>query len=196
MPLLLMGLADLQKAWPTGGPFHVTDVETTGTSPGRDETLEIATVTVVGGEVVGRYQRLIKPERPIPGFITKLTGIDNGMVAQEAGRDEVFADWAAYVAGHGQGPKVGHFVAHNAAFDLGFMRTGAYLARQPWPFPEAHTPGCTVAWARKAWPQLKSRSLGALIAHFGLEVDARHRALADAEATAVLMGKLARGESA
>lgn len=188
-----MPLQELQGQWPGGDrPFHVTDVETTGTSPGRDEVLEIATVTLLRGEVVGRYQRLIKPEKPIPGFITKLTGIDNAMVADQAGRDVVMADWVAYLKGFG----VGHFVAHNAPFDLSFMRTGMYLAQQPWPFPEAHLPGCTVAWARKAWPHLKSRSLGALIAHFGLAVDARHRALADAEATATLMGKLARGEQA
>lgn len=186
----LMSLQALREAWPHGlGPLHVTDVETTGTNPGREEILEVATVTLHGGEIVDRYQRLIKPTRRIPPFITKLTGIDEAMVATAAGRDEVLADWAAHVGKH----PPGHFVAHNASFDLGFLRTGLYLAKVPWPFPEAHAPGCTVAWSRQAWPQLPSRSLGALIQRFAIQVDARHRALADTEATALLLGLLARG---
>jgi DNA polymerase-3 subunit epsilon len=81
----------------------------------------------------------------------------------------------------------GHFVAHNAPFDWGFLTAEFERDAREWPFAHRH---CTVQLARHCLPTLPSRSLEALIGHYRIQVPARHRALADAEATADIFLRL------
>lgn len=159
----------LEESW------AVVDVETTGGSPARgDRVTEVAAVLVSGGEIQDTYSTLVNPERPIPAMIVSLTGISDSMVRQAPRFQEVAPRVAEVLRGR-------VFVAHNARFDWGFLcaemnrATGRTLAGRQL---------CTVRLARKILPELPSRSLGALAHYFGLTIEARHRALDDAVATA------------
>ncbi|HEY9724548.1 MAG TPA: exonuclease domain-containing protein [Oscillatoriaceae cyanobacterium] len=164
-----------------GDLFHIIDTETSGSSPRNSRVIERATDSVRGGRIVGRFETLIDPGVVVPSWITRLTGITTRMLKGAPKPDEAYARWCEYLGGQG------HFVAHNAPFDWGFLSAEFDRIERPWPFSGRY---CTVQIARRCLPQLKSRSLESLIAHYRIETDARHRALADAEATAVVFGNL------
>jgi DNA polymerase-3 subunit epsilon len=164
-------------------PFAVVDVETTGTSAGRgDRITEIAIVRVERGEIVDRWSTLVNPERPIPLHITALTHITWAMVRDEAPFRTIVPDVLSRLAG-------AVFTAHNAPFDWRFVSeevrrgTGAELSG-----PRL----CTVRMARALLPSLPRRSLDHLTRYFGITIDARHRALGDALATAEALRRLLR----
>jgi DNA polymerase-3 subunit epsilon len=90
------------------------DLETTGADPTRDRITEIGIVTV-DGDSVSRWSTLVNPERAIPPFIQRLTGIRDDMVAAAPPFDQVAAELARRREGR-------LFVAHNARFDYGFVR--------------------------------------------------------------------------
>lgn len=164
--------------------FVVVDVETTGTSPlGGDRVTEVAAVVVEDGRVEDAFQSLVHPERPIPGRITALTGISDDMVA-DAPR---FADIAGALADVLRGRT---FVAHNAAFDWGFLDMEFGRARLDGVLSGA--PVCTVRLARRVLAHLPRRNLDAVAAHYEVAIEARHRALGDARATAHVLLALLR----
>ncbi|MGH7669986.1 MAG: 3'-5' exonuclease [Gemmatimonadaceae bacterium] len=161
--------------------YAVVDVETTGTAPGRgDRITEVAVVVVRDGRVHETFSTLVNPERPIPRYITQLTGISWAMVKDAPSFREVSDDLRTRLAGH-------VFVAHNAPFDWGFVtmemaRTGVEgLDNERL---------CTVRLARKLLSQLPRRSLDHVTAHYGIVVESRHRALGDARATAQVLTHL------
>lgn len=158
-----------------GETFQITDTETTGSSAATCHVIELATVTVRGGQIVDRFSSLIDPGVHVPYWITGITGIDTEMLRGAPETAVVLDRWLSYLDSQGQ------FVAHNAPFDLAFLSEEFRRWQRPWPFVGSL---CTVRLARHCLPHLPSRSLGALIAHYGIEVGSRHRALADAEATA------------
>ncbi len=161
--------------------FAVVDVETTGTSPGRqDRVTEIAIVHVDGGTVAGCYETLVNPDRAIPPAIIALTRITQEMVQGAPRFPQVASDVVTRL-------RERVFVAHNASFDwrfvshevqrsAGVMLTGETL--------------CTVRLARALLPQLPRRSLDAVTHYFGIDIGARHRAAGDAIATAHVLVRL------
>jgi len=155
--------------------WAVVDVETTGTRPsGGDRITEIAIATVRQGEVVDVFSQLVNPERPIPPYITSLTQITWDMVRDQP----VFRQIASEVQARLQGAV---FVAHNASFDWRFV--SEELRRSTG--RELHGPRlCTVRMARALVPELSRRSLDHVTRHFGIDIEARHRAAGDAVATA------------
>jgi DNA polymerase III subunit epsilon len=172
-----------EAAVPLGAlEYVVVDVETTGTAAARGHRItEVAAVRMrADGAVVDEFTTLVNPERPIPPFITALTSISWGMVADAprfadvAGRLRTLLDGAV-------------FVAHNAAFDWGFVSAelqradGAALSGRML---------CTVRMARRLVPEIPRRSLDALTVYFGVANDARHRAYGDARATAEIFRRL------
>ena len=107
-----------KSAEPLDGTFIVFDLETTGLNPASEEITEIAAVRVVEGEIRDSFQTYVNPHKPIPPEITELTGISDETVADAPDLDTAvpaFLEWA----GEGQYP----LVAHNAGFDMGFLRT-------------------------------------------------------------------------
>ena len=178
-----MKLRDLLDLVDSGAIFHFVDTETSGSSPADARVIELATVSLCRGEVVGRFESLIDTGAHIPGWITRLTGITRRMLVGAPTPEVAYAAWDDFLARTGQGA----FVAHNAAFDWGFLTAEYRRLEREWPFQRQH---CTVRLARHCLPQLPSRSLATLIEHYGIEVDARHRALADAEATAEVFNRL------
>lgn len=170
--------------------YAVVDVETTGGSPRRGHRMtEVAVVEVDGGAITGEFQTLVNPGRKIPSRISALTGITDAMVADAP----YFEDIAGEVLRRLEGRV---FVAHNVSFDWRFVsnQLGDAIGQVP-QGPRL----CTVKMARRLEPDLTRRNLDALATHFGIPIEARHRALGDALATARVFLRLldrARGKGA
>jgi DNA polymerase-3 subunit epsilon len=157
--------------------FVVTDVETTGTSAEEGRILEIGAVKVRDGTVVDRYQHLVNPEQAVPGRITKLTGITTGMVFEAPPAGDVLPEYLEFLGD-------GILVAHNLTFDQSFLN--AELEREGRDSLSNETL-CTVRLARRLLPGLDSKGLSRLTQFYDIDVDGRHRALGDAEATSLVL---------
>jgi DNA polymerase III subunit epsilon len=159
----------------------VIDFETTGLSPAMgDRATEVAIVLLEGGQVVDRFQSLMNAGVHIPAFITSLTGISNAMVAAAPAADRVMRDASRFV---GRAP----LVAHNAVFDRKFWQAELAMAGEP----AAHAFACTLLVSRRLYPQAPSHKLGVLVDYHDLPRAGRaHRALADAEMAAALLGQI------
>ena len=150
-------------------------------SPGQGaRATEVGIVLVENGQVVDRFQSLMNTGVYIPGFITQLTGITNAMVAAAPAAAQVMADAARFVNG-------APMVAHNASFDSKFWQAELALAGVAAP----HVFACTVLLSRRLYPQAPSHKLGTLVDYHHLPRTGRaHRALADAEMAAALLGQI------
>ena len=159
----------------------VIDFETTGISPAcGDRASEVAIVLLEGGQVVDRFQSLMNAGVRIPGFITQLTGITNAMVASAPEAAQVMGEASRFV---GNAP----LVAHNAAFDRRFWQ--AELARAGLGAPQPFI--CTLLLSRRLYPQAPNHKLGSLVDYHRLpRTGQAHRALADAEMAAGLLGQI------
>jgi len=156
--------------------YAIVDIETTGGMPKRDRITEVGIVIFDGEKVIDTYETLINPCRSIPYEITRITGINDDMVADAPKFYEVAKKIVEMTEGH-------IFVAHNVRFDYGFLREEFKSLG----FTFTRKQLCTVRLSRQKLPGLKSYSLGNIIRHYGIQVNARHRALDDALATAELM---------
>jgi len=176
----------LGRLAPADLPYAVVDVETTGMrARGGDRVTEVAVVHVDGGRATVAFDSLVNPGRPIPPLITRLTGIDDAAVADAPRFEEVADRVLAALTGR-------VFVAHNARFDLSFVRAELERACD---VPFRPPVLCTVRLARALVPELPRRNLDTVIHWFGLTTDRRHRAAGDALVTAeVLRRLLARAE--
>ncbi len=166
--------------------FVVVDLETTGGSAAAGSSItEIGAVKVCHGEVLGEFQTLVKPSEPIPPFISVLTGITNSMVAGAPRIESTLPAFLEFARGT-------VLVAHNAPFDVGFLRHYAEAIGLGWPRFEVLD---TAKLARRVVtrddaPNCKLSSLARL---FGSATTPNHRALSDARATVdVLHGLVER----
>lgn len=161
--------------------YVVVDVETTGIPVSKGgRIIEIATVEVKNGAIRDEYSTLVDPERPVPRWVTGLTGISRDMVLS-APR---FRDIAEPLRQRLEGRV---FVAHNAAYDWAYLSAEMRRARLLVPNgPRV----CTVRLARKALPGVRRRGLDSLAAFYGIDIEGRHRAWGDARATALLLMRL------
>lgn len=155
------------------------DLETTGTNPVADRITEIGIVEVDATGQATRWSSLVNPQVPIPSFIQGLTGISNAMVADAP----TFAELAPALHQRLQGAL---FIAHNARFDYGFLRNAFSEAGLPYKADVL----CTVKLSRALFPAERKHNLDTLIERHGLQADARHRALADADLLWQLWQKL------
>lgn len=155
--------------------FVVVDLETTGTRSGTDEITEIGAVRVRGGEVQAELSSFVAIDGTLPPQISRLTGIAPGDLINAPSLGEVVATFLEFSRG-------AVIVAHNARFDLGFLRAAASATGHPWPDPQTL---CTLALARRVLHRGETRGhrLGELAAHLGSSVEPTHRALQDARAT-------------
>ncbi|HRX29240.1 MAG TPA: exonuclease domain-containing protein [Saprospiraceae bacterium] len=164
--------------------YAIIDLETTGGVAKREKITEIAIVLSDGEKVIDSYSTLVNPERSIPTEITRITGITNEMVVDSPKFYEIAKDVVEFTTDT-------IFVAHNVEFDYSFLKEE--FARLGYTFTKAKL--CTVRLSRKAFPGLKSYSLGNLIQHFNISVNARHRALDDAMATSIIFHKILNEEN-
>ncbi|WP_161891211.1 exonuclease domain-containing protein [Pontibacter russatus] len=159
--------------------YAIIDIETTGGQPAQDRITEIAIFIHDGHQIVDQYNTLINPQRPIPFFISQLTGITDEMVQDAPKFYEVAKEIVEFTEG-----KV--FVAHNVRFDYSFIKKE--FADLGYTFQRKTL--CTVRLSRSLLPGLPSYSLGKLCKSIDIELKQRHRAIGDAEATAVLFDRL------
>ncbi|QDP97636.1 DEDD exonuclease domain-containing protein [Microlunatus elymi] len=154
--------------------FCVVDLETTGGAE-TDSITEIGAVKVRGGEVLGEFQTLVNPHTHIPPLVAVLTGITNQMVASAPPISEALPAFLEFA--HGT-----VLVAHNARFDVGFLRRNCAELGYPWPkFGILDT----VALARHILlaDEVPDCKLSTLARHFHTTATPNHRALTDAQAT-------------
>ncbi|MCI8514062.1 MAG: PolC-type DNA polymerase III [Lachnospiraceae bacterium] len=151
----------------------VFDIETTGLSLYKDRIIEIGAVKLVNGEIVDRFSRFVNPGIPIPPEIVRLTGIQDRMVLEADGIEQVLPEFLAFCGD-------GVIVAHNASFDTGFIAEQAKAAGISYAPPIVDT----LALARVLLPHLKKFKLDVVADAVGVSLQNHHRAVDDAEATA------------
>ncbi len=162
--------------------YTIIDVETSGRS---NKITEISVFKYDGKQIIDEFTSLVNPEVLIPDYITSLTGIDNGTVANAPTFAEVANDVLSITEDT-------IFVAHNVNFDYNVIRNefkalGIDFNRKKL---------CTVRLSRKLLPGHKSYSLGKLCTDLHINIVDRHRARGDAEATVVLFDILLNQEDA
>jgi len=155
--------------------FVVVDLETTGGAPADAGITEIGAVKVRAGVRLGEFQTLVNPGEPIPAFIAVLTGITDAMVRPAPRLGAALAAFLEFARGC-------VLVAHNAPYDMGFLRAACERTDQVWPRP------LVIDTARLARhlvtrDEAHNRKLGTLARLFRSTVTPDHRALTDARAT-------------
>lgn len=155
--------------------FVVVDLETTGGAPDGNEITEIGAVKVRGGEVVGEFDTLVRPASAIPPFIAVLTGITDLMVSGAPRIQSVLPAFLEFARGS-------VIVAHNAPFDVGFLKAACEVTGVHWPAFQVLD---TARLARRVLSRDEARDckLSTLARLFHASTTPNHRALADARAT-------------
>ncbi|MFC1742080.1 PolC-type DNA polymerase III [Nanoarchaeota archaeon] len=162
-----------------GREYTVLDIETTGLSKYRHNITEIAAVKYRDGEIVGEFESLVNPGKHIPSFITRLTGIDDEMVADALPIDKVLPGFLDFL-----GDSV--IVAHNATFDHGFISVNASEHLDVCLENERL---CTRKLANRLLPNLWSKKLACVCDHFEIVNEQAHRAMGDVRATALVFSE-------
>lgn len=158
--------------------YTVLDLETTGLNPKHDRIIEIGAVKVRDGKVTDQFQTLINPGRILEQRVCELTGIHNEMLKEAPQIETQIEPLLAFI-----GDDV--LVGHRILFDYSFVKKAA--VNQKLNFEKKGID--TLKLARKFLPELESRKLEYLCTYYGIRHQA-HRALGDAQATAVLYDKL------
>jgi DNA polymerase-3 subunit epsilon len=174
----LSGLA--LKARSLQGPVACVDLETTGGMAAQHRVIEVGIVLLDGGVVIDEWSSLVQPGVRIPPAIAAFTGIDDGMVADAPSFEDVRAEVRRRLEGR-------LFIAHNARFDYGFLRSEFRRIGAKFSAPVL----CTVRLSRTLYPEHARHNLDTLMERFGLDCEQRHRALGDAQ---VLPGLIAAME--
>ena len=160
--------------------FCVLDVETTGLSPSYNNIIEIGIIKVSGLNIIDSFHSMVNPQRELPYYITQLTGITEDDVYDAPFFEDIADKVSDFISGH-------IIVGHNLSFDKSFLRKEfASCGRD---IIASHSV-CTLKIARRIYPTLKSKSLGSVCSHLGINNPSEHRALADAKVTARLFIKM------
>jgi DNA polymerase-3 subunit epsilon len=152
-------------------PAVIVDLETTGGRAAWDRITEIGLIGIAADGSVSEWSTLVNPGCSIPPHIQWLTGISNEMVAEAPAFEDLAAELHARLSGR-------LFIAHNARFDYGFLRSEfgrsglRYVTR----------PLCTVRLSRALYPDSPRHNLDTVVARHGIAMENRHRALGDARA--------------
>lgn len=162
--------------------FVVVDLETTGGAPAQAGITEFGAVKVRSGQVIGEFATLVNPEIPIPSFIAALTGITNSLVAQAPRLGAVLPTFLEFARGS-------VLVAHNAPYDIGFLKGACAKLEQEWPGNHVID---TARLARLTLQrdEVANCKLATLAAYFRTDIAPTHRAFDDARATADVLHRL------
>jgi len=166
--------------------FIVLDLETTGASPQQGCGItEIGAIAVRGGEVLGEFSTFVNPQVPLPEYIINLTGITDEMLVDAPLISEVFPDFIEFIDRH----EDIHLVAHNAPFDIGFLKAAATSLALEWPKYEVID---TVKLARRVIDrsEILNYKLGTLSQFFDTQALPNHRALDDVKTTVEVLHRL------
>ena len=158
--------------------YVVFDIETTGFSAENDRIIEIGAVRVEKGEITDKFSVFVNPQLPIPFEIEKLTGISDEMVMNEPAIEEILPQFLDFCKG-------AVMVAHNAGFDMSFIRKNSERQGLPCEFTVVDT----VALARILLPQLNRYKLDNVAKALNVSLENHHRAVDDAGCTAEIFVK-------
>ena len=158
--------------------YVVFDIETTGFSPVTNRIIEIGAVKVENGEITERFSTFVNPQVPIPFHIEKLTSINDSMVMDADPIEVVLPQFLEFV-----GDAI--LVAHNANFDVSFIKENAKRQGIPVDFTYVDTVGI----ARALLTGQSKYTLDAVAKTLGISLENHHRAVDDAECTAEIFVK-------
>lgn len=150
----------------------IFDIETTGFSSKNDRIIEIGAVKVKDGVVVDEFSAFVNPHRPIPMKITELTGITDAMVKDAPSIEPVIRSFSDFI-------RDTILVAHNAYFDVGFIRKNLADFGMTIDNPIMDT----VPLSRFLYKELKRHRLDTIAKHLGIDMGSHHRAVDDAKTT-------------
>ena len=163
--------------------FVIVDLETTGSSPKKGAAItEIGAVKVRSGQYLGNFESFVNPLTSIPEYITQMTGITDLMLAKAPVIDEILPIFLEF-AGSAEETII---VAHNAPFDLSFLKSAAKELDLDWPKYKSLD---TVTIARQVLSKedVPNCKLSTLAQFFGTKTEPNHRALDDAKATTEIL---------
>ena len=175
---MVLGSTPLHQA-----TFVIVDLETTGASPKKGAAItEIGAVKVKNGQYLGNFESFVNPLTPIPEYITEMTGITDLMLANAPVIDEILPAFLEF-AGSADETII---VAHNAPFDLSFLKSAAKELDLSWPKYKTLD---TVTIARQVLSKedVPNCKLSTLAQFFGTITEPNHRALDDAKATTEIL---------
>ncbi len=158
--------------------YVVFDLETTGFSPEFNKIIEIGAVKIVEGKIVDRFSTFVNPQVPIPFKIEQLTSIKDDMVVNAPVIEEILPKFMEFCEGC-------IMVAHNADFDMSFIKNNCKRMN----IPCEPTIIDTVALARVLLPMLNRFKLDTVAKAVNVSLDHHHRAVDDAECTALIFQK-------
>lgn len=152
--------------------YCVLDLETTGFSPVTEKITEIGIMKLKDGEVIDKFSTFVNPEKPIPQRVVEITNITDDMVKDAETIDKIFPKMLDFI-------NDSVLVAHNADFDINFLRHNARILGYEFDFTYVDT----LSLAREIFPDFKSYKLGRIAKNLGIKVEVAHRALDDVDTT-------------
>ena len=152
--------------------YCVLDLETTGFSFRTEKITEIGIMKMKNGEVIDEFSCFVNPEKPIPQRVVEVTNITDDMVKDAETIDKVFPKMMEFI-----GNSV--LVAHNADFDIGFLKYNA--GELGYTLENTHMD--TLRLAKELFPDYKKYKLGIIAENLGIKVEVAHRALDDVDTT-------------
>ena len=152
--------------------YCVLDLETTGLSAKTEKITEIGIMKIQNGEVIDKFAEFVNPEKHIPQRVQEVTNITDEMVKDSPKIEELFPKVLEFIKGS-------VLVAHNATFDIGFLKNVAKELGYEFDFTYVDT----LPLSRKIYPELKKHKLGKIAEHLGIKVEVAHRALDDVDTT-------------
>lgn len=161
----------MKKCW-TDVTWVAFDIETSGKYPLNAEICEIAAVKWQGGELVDKFQSLVRISRPMPAEVIAIHNITDSMLENAPGKEQVIPEFHRFIENS-------FLMAHHAPFDLGFVAFEFERLRLRLP---SNPVFCTSLLSRKLFPESENHRLQTLIKYFGLTAGQAHRALDDAKA--------------
>ena len=152
--------------------YCVLDLETTGFSAVTEKITEVGIMKVKDGEVIDEFACFVNPEKHIPQRVTEVTNITDEMVKDAETIDKVFPKILEFIEGS-------VLVAHNAPFDIGFLKQNAKVLGYEFDYTYLDT----LSLAKDLFPDYKKYKLGKIAENLGIKVEVAHRALDDVDTT-------------
>ena len=152
--------------------YCVLDLETTGFSAKTEKITEVGIMKYKDGEVIDEFSCFVNPEKHIPERVTEVTNITDDMVKDAETIDKVFPKILDFIKGS-------VLVAHNAGFDVGFLKQNAKVLGYDFDYTYLDT----LSLAKDLFPDYKKYKLGKIAENLGIKVEVAHRALDDVDTT-------------
>jgi len=152
--------------------YCVLDLETTGFSAVTEKITEIGIMKLKDGKVIDQFSCFVNPKKPIPARVVEVTNITDEMVKDAETIDQVFPKLLDFIEGS-------VLVAHNAEFDMGFLKHNAKVLG----YDFVYTYLDTLSLAKELFPDYKTYKLGRIAKNLGFKVEVAHRALDDVDTT-------------